>query len=167
LHNLNKSGRKDQFEILVSFLADSSDKVVAEAATALGKTGNSQAIPNLQAALKKCPGKYSDTALSILYSLVQLGQKPDISRFLSDLDAPDLRTRVDAANTLIKLAALDFSLVRGQWNFLAAKIQKPNVDHNDGKNIYFSDCGGHEDHTRHTDSPGIGVRIPEELRARR
>jgi hypothetical protein len=167
VENLSKTGSNDQFNLLVYMLDDSSEVVILEAAKSLGRLQNSQAIPPLQNALKKRPNIYSDAAQTILHSLVQLGHNPDIKHYVRDLDAVELSTRISAANALIKLAQLDFSLVRSQWNHMVSKIQEPNINHNDGKNFYYSDCGTHEDSRRHTDSPGIGLKIPDDLRYKR
>jgi HEAT repeat protein len=167
VENMAKAEVTNQFDLLVHLLYDRSDNVKTKAAMALGKLQNKLAIPHLVDALKKQKHTYSDLYLTIIYSLVSLGYQPDLEKFINDLNAPDLHTRQRAAETLIKIARLDFSLVRSQWNVLVSKIERPNIDHNDGTNIYYIDCGTHEDKRRHTDSPGIGIRIPDELRIKR
>jgi HEAT repeat protein len=167
VENLEKAETSNQFDLLVHSLNDFSENVKTKAAKALGKLQNNLAIPHLVDALNRQKHTYSDLYLTILYSLVSLGHHINLSQFINDLNASTLHTRQSAAETLIKIAGLNFSLVRSQWNVLVSKIEKPNIDHNDGTNIYYSDCGTHEDNRRHTDSPGIGVRIPDELRSKR
>ena len=161
---LEKAKCDNKFDLFLNALKDNESNVRIEAVAALEKFMDKRALPYLLDAVDN-NGPCSVLNLKILYLSIMMGHTPDISGLINDLNDKSYDIRKTAASALIKIANLNFSLVRSQWNTLIPIIEKPNINYTKGSSSYSSnDCGGHSDSRQHTDVSGIGITIPAELK---
>ncbi len=150
---------------------------------ALGKIGDSRAVPAIidqlnitkekiqkeihegaHKSLNKIwihfDSKNKEKLISIVLALGKIGSDDAVEPLLGLLSYRAIQVRKLAAETLVELAKINFSLVARHWEQIASMSRQAHHDHEDG--VWEWSCEFHSDTIKHTDT-GIGLEIPTEL----